>query len=105
MTGDRLLSHLDGANSRAGVSLASEFCRRHLLKDSIDGASVLGIVLAWDNPLLDKAAQDVEAADGIALKDVKLLAPALYPGALYCAGANCCDHIAAMAEIVEVQPG
>jgi 2-keto-4-pentenoate hydratase/2-oxohepta-3-ene-1,7-dioic acid hydratase in catechol pathway len=35
-------------------------------------------------------------SDGIALDSVKLLAPVLYPGAIYCAGANYLDHVTEM---------
>src|SRR5688572_26942574 len=35
--------------------------------------------------------------DGIPLAEVKLHAPLLYPGTIYCAGANYADHVAEMA--------
>jgi 2-keto-4-pentenoate hydratase/2-oxohepta-3-ene-1,7-dioic acid hydratase in catechol pathway len=102
VTGYRLLSYLDGANPRAGVLVGEHVVpAQSLLKDSgIDAASVLGIVRAWDkaHPLLHDAAQGVGAADGVALQDVKLMAPILYPGAFYCAGANYWDHLEEMAE-------
>ena len=39
---------------------------------------------------------DTLRGEGMALDDVKLLAPVLYPGAIYCAGANYLDHVAEM---------
>src|SRR5476651_2629010 len=39
---------------------------------------------------------DTLPGEGIALDDVRLLAPVLYPGAIYCAGANYLDHVAEM---------
>ncbi|NMM01542.1 fumarylacetoacetate hydrolase family protein [Paraburkholderia sp. RP-4-7] len=39
---------------------------------------------------------DTLPGQGIPLDDVKLLAPILYPGAIYCAGANYIDHVAEM---------
>jgi len=73
------------------------------LLPGVDGSSVLGILRAWDkaHPLLHAAAQKLQPSDGIALAQVKLLAPILYPGALYCAGANYWDHLEEMAEIAK----
>jgi 2-keto-4-pentenoate hydratase/2-oxohepta-3-ene-1,7-dioic acid hydratase in catechol pathway len=69
----------------------------------LDTASVLGLLRNWDvaHAALHKAAQSAGASDGVALKDVKLMAPILYPGALYCAGANYWDHLEEMAEIAK----
>jgi 2-keto-4-pentenoate hydratase/2-oxohepta-3-ene-1,7-dioic acid hydratase in catechol pathway len=41
----------------------------------------------------------------VALKKVKLLAPVLYPGAIFCAGANYTDHAAEMAAAENRPPG
>ena len=64
-----------------------------------DANSVLGILREWDKaqPLLDAAAKKADPNGGLALSDVTLLAPILYPGALYCAGANYWDHLEEMA--------
>ena len=68
-----------------------------------DAASVLGLVREWDkaHPQLDSAAKNLGKEGGVALSDVTLLAPILYPGALYCAGANYWDHLEEMAEIAK----
>jgi 2-keto-4-pentenoate hydratase/2-oxohepta-3-ene-1,7-dioic acid hydratase (catechol pathway) len=75
--------------------------------DGIDSSSVLGLLRAWDSthPRLHAAAQKVQPNDGIALAQVKLLAPILYPGALFCAGANYWDHLEEMAEIAKRATG
>src|SRR5581483_5822569 len=44
-------------------------------------------------------------ADGVPLASVKTLAPILYPGAFYCAGANYWDHLHEMAEIAKRTTG
>ena len=42
--------------------------------------------------------------NGIPLADVKLHAPLLYPGTIYCAGANYADHVAEMARAQNMPP-
>lgn len=44
------------------------------------------------------------ASDGTPLADVKLHAPLLYPGTIYCAGANYADHVAEMARAQDLPP-
>lgn len=103
----RLVSYADGADgARAGVLVNDRVVpAASLLKDvaGIDSGSVLGLLRAWDvvHARLHKAAQSVGPNDGAALSGVKLLAPILYPGALYCAGANYWDHLEEMAEIAK----
>ena len=68
--------------------------------------SVLGMLRQWDevHPALDAVAKSTDATQGTKLSDVKLLAPILYPGALYCAGANYWDHLEEMSEIASRPP-
>ncbi len=74
-----------------------------LLRELKDPGSVLGLLREWDKarPLLEAAAKNVDPKGGAAMSDVSLLAPILYPGALYCAGANYWDHLEEMAEIAK----
>ncbi len=44
-------------------------------------------------------------AKGQALNKTRLLAPVLYPGDIYCAGANYTDHMAEMARVTGQPPG
>jgi 2-keto-4-pentenoate hydratase/2-oxohepta-3-ene-1,7-dioic acid hydratase in catechol pathway len=74
---------------------------------------VLGVLEDWSRArrLLAQAAKRLETgrgrgrAKGIPLKRVKLLAPVLYPGNIYCAGANYTDHMAEMARAQGQAPG
>lgn len=110
-TGYRLVSYRDGGQgARAGVLVGEQIVpAESLLKDAggVDNGSVLGLLRAWDtvHPRLHKAAQTLPAGDGVALKSVELLAPILYPGALFCAGANYWDHLEEMAEIAKRTTG
>src|SRR5690348_14085510 len=95
--GYRLVSYADAqGRPRAGV-LANG---RVIAAEDILGrsGSVIDILRDWDatHPRL---AQASASGSGIPLTDAKLLAPILYPGAFFCAGANYWDHLQEMAEI------
>jgi 2-keto-4-pentenoate hydratase/2-oxohepta-3-ene-1,7-dioic acid hydratase in catechol pathway len=68
--------------------------------------SVLAILEDWPKagPYLAKLAKKPRAK-GTPLKRVKLLAPVLYPGNIYCAGANYKDHVAEMERAQGREPG
>src|SRR5437016_1153123 len=104
-SGYRLLTYTDGGKPRAGVLIGERIVpAASLLKGAdFDTTSVLGLLHAWDavHPRLHDAAQNSKAADGILLAQAKLDAPILYPGALFCAGANYWDHLEEMAEIAK----
>ena len=107
----RLVSYAEGGVApKAGVLVGERVVPAATLlqgADGIDSSSVLGLLRAWDSahPRLHTAAQKVQPNDGIALAQVKLLAPILYPGALFCAGANYWDHLEEMAEIAKRTTG
>ncbi|MFH1489579.1 MAG: fumarylacetoacetate hydrolase family protein [Pseudomonadota bacterium] len=69
------------------------------------GHSVLSALKSWDaiRPVIHSALSSLTPKSegpvqttGRPLEDVRLLAPVLYPGVLYCAGANYRDHILEM---------
>ena len=100
--GYRLISFTDRGTPKAGVLVGERVVvASDLLKNAdFDTSSVLGLLRAWDkaHPALDAAAKSVGPGDGLSLSEIELLAPILYPGALYCAGANYWDHLEEMAE-------
>ena len=61
-------------------------------------ATVLGIIQDWKaaQDALKTAAAKASRVKGRPLKGTKLLAPILWPSAIYCAGANYADHAAEM---------
>jgi 2-keto-4-pentenoate hydratase/2-oxohepta-3-ene-1,7-dioic acid hydratase in catechol pathway len=100
----RLVSYRDqGGVARAGVLVNDRVLPAVPLFEGasgIDSSSVLGLLQSWGevHPRLAAAAAKAKPTDGRPLSDVALLAPILYPGAIYCAGANYWDHMAEMNE-------
>jgi len=107
----KLLSYQAGRTARAGVLVADTVYDAAKVTGVADHASVLGMLEDWGRArrLLAQAAKRLEAgrgrAKGIPLTRVKLLAPVLYPGNIYCAGANYTDHMAEMARAQGQAPG
>ncbi len=101
----RLLSYIDGGTTKAGALVGDRIVPVASLLPGVDveSTSVLDLLRNWDivHPRLHAAAQNVKPTDGISLADAKLQAPILYPGALFCAGANYWDHLEEMAEIAK----
>ena len=106
--GYRLVSYQDSNGKPVAGILVSD---RVVPASDILGSSfstVMAILASWDDmhPRIAKACEDKTFADkGVALSSVKLLAPLLYPGAFYCAGANYWDHLNEMAEIAKRTTG
>jgi len=101
----RLLSYAEDGKAKAGVLVGERVVPAATLLPGVDvdTSSVLGLLRAWPtvHPRLHAAAHNLKTGEGIPLAQVKLLAPILYPGALYCAGANYWDHLEEMAEIAK----
>ena len=106
--GYRLVSYADNSGKPVAGILAGG---RVVPATSVLGdrfASIIAILHAWDetNPRIAKATEDKAFAEkGTPLASVKLLAPVLYPGAFYCAGANYWDHLNEMAAIAKQTTG
>ncbi len=71
-------------------------------------AQVLQLLGKWAsvNPILEQAARDRRRGEAGAtatpVGDVRLLAPILYPGTIFCAGANYRDHVAEMSKAMNL---
>lgn len=107
-TGYRLISYAGKDGSPVAGILAADRVvpAASILGDTL--SSVMDILRSWDqvHPRLAKACEDKSFADkGVALSSVKLLAPILYPGTFYCAGANYWDHLNEMAAIAKKTTG
>ena len=100
-----LLTYQAGRDARAGVLVGETVFDAAKLTASAAHATVLGILSDWTKAsrLLAQAAKRIAAGKsrvkGTALARVKLLAPVLYPSAIFCAGANYRDHAEEMARV------
>jgi 2-keto-4-pentenoate hydratase/2-oxohepta-3-ene-1,7-dioic acid hydratase in catechol pathway len=104
-----LVSYRNGtAEPKAGVKVGDRvYPASSMVAGLKDPNTVMGLLREWDRarPLLEQAAAKPDSARALALADVTLMTPILYPGALYCAGANYWDHLQEMAEIAKKMTG
>ena len=104
-----LLSFRDRAGEpKAGVKVGDRVYPAAAMVAGVkDPNSVMGLLREWDlaRPLLEKSSTKPNPACGVPFSDIDLMAPVLYPGALYCAGANYWDHLEEMAEIAKKVTG
>jgi 2-keto-4-pentenoate hydratase/2-oxohepta-3-ene-1,7-dioic acid hydratase in catechol pathway len=99
----KLATYKTAAGPRAGLVVDERLFDAAKLTGKAAYATVLGILEDWKSArgALEKAA--VKAAKSaksksLPLSRVKLLAPVMYPPAIYCAGANYADHAAEMSK-------
>lgn len=101
MTEYRLLTYRAAKGKPAAGVLVGDrvYPAAEMAGAGVDGSSVLSLLQSWDkvHPRLKKAAKKANPKRGIALAKAELLAPLLYPTALFCAGANYWDHLEEMA--------
>jgi 2-keto-4-pentenoate hydratase/2-oxohepta-3-ene-1,7-dioic acid hydratase in catechol pathway len=102
MTDYRLLSYQSKTGPRAGIALGDTVYDAQEATGNAAYVSVLGILDDWGNA--EKKLNALNPKGGMALKDMQLLTPVLYPGAIYCAGANYKDHVEAMARRQNIAP-
>ena len=108
--GYRLVSYANSAGKpEAGVLIGGKVVPAEaILSQSGEATSVLAMIRSWDSVharLHAAATGGTGAQSGTPIEQVKLLAPILYPGALFCAGANYWDHLEEMAEIAKRTTG
>jgi len=107
----RLLSYRAGREARAGILVGEQVYDSARLTGQPAWSTVFGALQEWAKAhrAFAAAAKRIGAgksrAKGTALTRVKLLAPVLYPGNIYCAGANYTDHMAEMARAQGKVPG
>ncbi|HLI20812.1 MAG TPA: fumarylacetoacetate hydrolase family protein [Stellaceae bacterium] len=108
MTDYRLLSYQAAQGPRAGYLVDDTVHDLAELTGKPAYASVLAVLEDWAaaKGVLDDLIGTAANKKGKLLRDVKLLAPILYPPTIYCAGANYSDHMANMAKIqnIPVEP-
>jgi 2-keto-4-pentenoate hydratase/2-oxohepta-3-ene-1,7-dioic acid hydratase in catechol pathway len=107
----KLLSFQTGEGPRAGLLVGETVYDAAKVTKVAAHASVLGILEDWTRArrLLDQASKRLGSGkargQGVPLARARLLAPVLYPGTIYCAGANYTDHMAEMVRAQGQTPG
>jgi 2-keto-4-pentenoate hydratase/2-oxohepta-3-ene-1,7-dioic acid hydratase in catechol pathway len=100
MAGYKLATYQTADGPRAGLVVDDKVFDAAKLTGRPAYATVLGILNDWKTAqgLLKKASANTAKAraKGRPLKGTKLLAPVLWPSAIYCAGANYSDHVSEM---------
>jgi 2-keto-4-pentenoate hydratase/2-oxohepta-3-ene-1,7-dioic acid hydratase in catechol pathway len=95
----RLVTYVTEQGPRAGVVIAERVYDAATLLEDESNSTVLEMLRHWPSaePALRAAVDSCEHHRSKALESVRLLAPILYPSAVFCAGANYADHVARMA--------
>jgi 2-keto-4-pentenoate hydratase/2-oxohepta-3-ene-1,7-dioic acid hydratase in catechol pathway len=97
----RLLSHVSNGQPRGGVAV-----NETVYDLPRPWTSVLALLQDWPKAKAELAKfAKAPKGKGTPLKKAKLLAPILYPGNIYCAGANYKDHVAEMDRAQGREPG
>jgi 2-keto-4-pentenoate hydratase/2-oxohepta-3-ene-1,7-dioic acid hydratase in catechol pathway len=101
----KLLTYRGGARPRCGVLIGGTAYDTAELLSEPGYASVRGVLEDWPAAsarLADAAKRALPK--GMLPANLKLEAPVLYPGAIYCAGANYRDHVDNMARRLNIPP-
>ena len=100
VNGYRLLTYRRNRKPTPGVLVDGRvYPAATLLEDTgVDASSTLALLQSWPKAhrALVRAARNVTPAEGTPLGRARLLAPILYPQAIFCAGANYWDHLEEM---------
>jgi 2-keto-4-pentenoate hydratase/2-oxohepta-3-ene-1,7-dioic acid hydratase in catechol pathway len=100
--GYRVLSYKAERGARAGVAIGETVFDAAQLTGRAEYASVLDILADW--PAAEARLRQARLGAAKPLASPKLLAPVLYPSAIYCAGANYADHMLEMAAAAKAKP-
>lgn len=100
MKGYRLVTYQAAKGPRAGVVVGETVFDASELMAEPRYATMLGILEDWPraHDLIGRRSGATEKTKDLALSETHLRAPVLWPGAIYCAGANYRDHAIEMAQ-------
>ena len=87
----KLLTYASERGPRAGLLVGQQVIDAADATGNTAWSTVLGALQSWREA--HQAFSKVREGGGIALSQTELLAPVLYPGDIYCAGANYQDHV------------
>jgi 2-keto-4-pentenoate hydratase/2-oxohepta-3-ene-1,7-dioic acid hydratase in catechol pathway len=102
----RLLTYAAGKEARAGVLIGDAVYDVAAATRKRDWSSVMALLADWPAAKMKLTQLSKKPGkSGGPLKKTRLLAPVLYPGNIYCAGANYKDHVAEMERAQGREPG
>ena len=103
-----LVTYRSDKGPRAGIAVSDKLFDAAALTRKAGYASVLAILNDWSSAkaVLKKAAAGAAKSrlKSRPLARARLLAPVLWPSAIYCAGANYSDHMMEMAKLQNIPP-
>jgi len=105
MSNYKLVTYESAAGPRAGLVIGEQVFDAAERSGEPAYATVLGILNDW--PKAQGKLRDAAAKGGgkaVPLAQAKLRAPILWPGTIYCAGANYSDHMLEMARAHNTEP-
>lgn len=106
MANYKLVTYRAVRGPRSGILVEEKVFDVARLTGRSSYVTMLDVLNDWGTaqPLLDKAAATAKKGKvkGIPVGQAKLLAPVLYPSAIFCAGANYVDHMREMAAIQKI---
>jgi 2-keto-4-pentenoate hydratase/2-oxohepta-3-ene-1,7-dioic acid hydratase in catechol pathway len=109
MASYKLVTYRAAQGPRAGVVVDEEVFDVAGLTGRLSYATTLDVLNDWEaaHALLDTAVTKAKDGKikGIRVEEARLLAPVLYPSAIFCAGANYVDHMQEMAAVRKIEPG
>lgn len=107
----QLITHRVDKNLQAGVVVDAMVYEASKLLGNAALNNVMAIMDHWAscNKVLSQKAKAIRAKEirpkAVELAKCKLAAPLMYPGDIYCAGANYTDHMQEMARVTGLPPG
>lgn len=108
MTNYKLVTYQSSQGARAGVVVEEQVYDLALLSGRPSYVTMLDVLSDWRvaQPLIENAAGKAHESEiaHTSLAQTKLLAPVLWPSAIYCAGANFGDHMLEMARVQNIAP-
>ncbi len=99
----KLLTYSSDRGDRAGLLVGQRVVDAADATGNQKWSTVLGALESWD--AANVAFSQVTGEGGWPLTQTRLQAPVLYPGEIYCAGANYQDHVEEMARKSGREPG
>ncbi len=102
----RLVTYRAPEGPRAGVVVEDMVFDAAALTGERSYASMLGILESWSKArgAIERAVAKLGRRKGVPLRRAKLLTPVMWPGAVFCAGANYTDHVVEMARVHNIAP-